>query len=371
MISKKRSFRDRDGLQTMLASLLCVLAGLLIGFLILLIINPQGAWGGMTAILKNFLNYPGKGAMKYLGQTLVRTVPLLLCSLSVLFAYKVGMFNIGVAGQFTAGACVATYAALAWGCPWYVCLVLAMIVAALLGAVAAVLKLAFNVNIVISGIMLNWITLYLTNWILTGLKNPGSPKVKYIQTVNPSALLPKLGLDKLFANEKTVTIAIPLAIIVTIAVFVVLSKTTFGYELKATGLSMNAAKYAGMNENRNIIMAMAIAGALAGMGAALLYLTDIDQWDASATSVPAVGFSGIAVAFLGGLNPFGALIAAFFIEHITMGGGALGMYNYPDQVTELISSIIIYLCAFTGFFKYVIRTRAAKKAAINVKGGKE
>ena len=147
-----------------------------------------------------------------------------------------------------------------------------------------------------------------------------------------------------------------------IIVAVILSKTTFGYELKATGMNANAAKYAGMNEKRNIILAMAIAGALAGLGATLLYLTDIDQWQTTATSVPAVGFSGIAVAFLGGLNPFGTLFAALFIQHITLGGGLLAAYNYPHEVASLISSIIIYLCAFAGFFKYVLRNRFLKKA---------
>ncbi len=365
----KRSFRDREGLQTVLASVLCVVAGLLIGFLILLIIDPRHAGEGILAIVSNFFSFPGKLSLKYLGQTLVRTVPLLLCALSVLFAYKVGMFNIGVAGQFTAGACMALYAALAWNCPWYICLILAVVGGALLGALTAVLKLAFNVNIVISGIMLNWITLYLANWILTAVKDPGSPYTKSIQSVNPPALLPKMGLDKLFFNEKTATIAIPLAIIMAVAVFVVLHKTTFGYELKATGLSMHAAKYAGMNENRNIIVAMAIAGALAGMGAALLYLSGIEAWQTTATSVPIVGFSGIAVAFLGGLDPFGAVISAFFIQHITMGGGNLDTRYYSPQMADLIAGIIIYLCAFAGFFKFVIRTRPCKKSAETTEGG--
>ena len=355
----------------MLASLLCVLGGLVIGYLILLIIEPSGAWKAITAILSNFFSFPGKLMSKYLGQTLVRTVPLLMCALSVLFVYQVGMFNIGVAGQYTAGACAALYAALAWNCPWYVCLILAMAVAALWGAAAAALKLYFNVNIVISGIMLNWIALYLSNWILVGVKNPDGPYTKNLQTVNPSALLPKLGLDSLFGNEKTVTIAIPIALIMAIAVWVILTKTAFGYELKATGLSMNSAKYAGMNEKRNIILTMAISGAMAGMGAALLYLSGMEAWQTTATSVPAMGFNGIAVAFLGGLNPFGAIIAAFFIEHITIGGGNIDLRVYSPQISDLIASLIIYLCAFTGYFKLVIRNRLLRKSDRRLKGGND
>ena len=363
MNRKTRSLAERDGLQTMIASLLCIVAGLFLGYLVLLIINPKGAWDAIVAILSNFFSFPGKLMMKYLGQTLVRTVPLLLCSLSVLFAYQVGMFNIGVAGQYTAGACIALYAALAWNAPWYVCLVLAIAVAAVWGSIGAFLKLYFNVNIVISGIMLNWISLYLTNWILTGVKNPNGPYTKSLQTVNPSALLPKMGLNTLFNNEKTVTIAIPLAIIIAIAVWVVLNKTVFGYELKATGYSMNAAKYAGMNEKRNIVMTMVIAGALAGTGAALLYLSGIEEWQTTASSVPAMGFNGIAVAFLGGLNPFGVILSSFFIQHITTGGGNIDLSVYSPQISDLIASLIIYLCAFTAFFKLMIRNRLRKKAA--------
>ena len=94
----RRSLADRDGLQTLIASILCIIFGLLLGYVVLLIIDPTNAWDGMIAVLKNFMNYPGDASTRYLGQTLARSVPLLLCALSVLFAYKVGMFNIGVAG---------------------------------------------------------------------------------------------------------------------------------------------------------------------------------------------------------------------------------------------------------------------------------
>ena len=146
-------------------------------------------------------------------------------------------------------------------------------------------------------------------------------------------------------------------------------KTTFGFQLKATGSNINAAKYAGMSEKRNIILAMAISGAMAGMGAALLYLSGIEAWKTTATSVPAMAFNGIAVAFLGGLNPFGAIIAAFFIEHITIGGGGIDTRVYSQEISELIASIIIYLCAFTGFFKLMIRNRVQRKADKKLKGG--
>jgi simple sugar transport system permease protein len=359
-VNKKSSLIRNDGFQTLLASLACILGGLIIGYVVLLVIEPSGAFDAIIAVMKSFLRYPGASKMKYFGQNLVRTVPLLMCALSVLFAYKVGMFNIGAAGQYVAGACAALYAALAWNMPWYVCLLLAMVAGALLGAISGALKTMCNVNVVISGIMLNWITLYLTNVILTGVKAPNSPYTKGLLGNNPDALLPSMGLKSLFSNEKSVTIAIPLAIIMAIVVWVILNKTKFGYELKATGNNYNAAKYCGMKENRNIILSMMISGALAGMGAGLLYLTGIEEWETTISSVPAMGFNGIAVAFLGGLNPIGSILSAFFIQYITFGGGNVDLQVYCSQISGLISALIIYLCAFVVFFKFFIQTLIRK-----------
>lgn len=378
-MKQHNSLLRRDSFQTLLASLLCVLGGLVIGYLVLLLIEPSGAWEAIVAVMKNFLRYPNAQLrLKYLGQTLVRTAPLLMCALSVLFAYKVGMFNIGAAGQYVAGACAALYVALQLKMPWYVCLLAGMAAGALLGVISGALKTYCNVNVVISGIMLNWIALYLTNLILGVVKNPASPYTKSLVSVNSDALLPKAGLDKLFSNEKTVTIAIPLALLCTVVVWVILNKTKFGFELKATGFNYHAAKYCGMKENRNIILTMLISGALAGLGAGLLFLTGIEEWETTLSSVPGMGFNGIAVAFLGGLSPIGSVLSAFFIQHITTGGGNVDLQVYCSQISSLISSLIIYMCAFVAFFKFFIQTRIRKsderkaaKAAEIKEGGAE
>ena len=373
MKKENTSLLRRDSFQTLLSSLVCVLGGLIVGYLVLLFIEPRGASEAIFAVMKSFFRYPGSLKLKYFGQTLVRSVPLLMCALSVLFAYKVGMFNIGVAGQYVAGACAALYAALAWNLPWYLCLILAMAAGAVLGAAAGFLKTRCNVNVVISGIMLNWIMLYLTNLLLGTVKSPTSPYTKSLQGTNPGALLPTLGMGRFFNNERSVTIAIPLAVIMAVLIWVVLNKTKFGYELKATGNNYNAARYAGMRENRNIILTMMIAGALAGMGAGLLYLTGIEEWETTIASVPAMGFNGIAVAFLGGLSPLGSILSAFFIQYITFGGGNVDLQVYCSQISSLISSLIIYLCAFVAFFKFFIQARIRrndeKKAAEAKEGG--
>ena len=174
------------------------------------------------------------------------------------------------------------------------------------------------------------------------------------------------------------TIAIPLAILMAVLVWVILNKTKFGYELKATGFNFNAAKYCGMKENRNVILTMVIAGGLAGMGAGLYYLTGIEDWETTISSVPGMGFNGIAVAFLGGLSPFGSILASFFIPPITTGGGNVDLTIYSPQISSLISSLIIFLCAFSGFLKERLQAslrkgderRAARaKLAEEQKGG--
>ena len=360
----KKNLLKNEGVQSLLASLLCIVLGLFLGFVVLLFINPNGAVEAILTVIKNFLTYSKPATqMKYLGNTLVKTAPLLMCSLSIIFAYKVGLFNIGAAGQYCAGVGMALYAALAWQAPWWVCLLAAMAAGALLGAVSGLLKAYCNVNEVISGIMLNWITLYLVNMLLTLVKEETSPYTFQLATHAPKALIPSLGLGALFNNNQYVTIAIPLSVIMAVVVWVVLDKTRFGYELRATGNNKNAAKYCGMAEKRNIIVTLIIGGALAGMGAALLYLTGFEQWQCSTSSVPAMGFNGIAAAFLGGLHPVGAVLSSFFIQHITIGGAYVDKTMYCAQISDLISAIIIYLCGFVLFMKHVMNLGIAKSEA--------
>ncbi len=359
----------RSGFQSLVASLLCIIIGLLIGYIVLLMINPSGAGNAISTIIENFFTYKKpKTQLKYFGSTLVKTAPLIMCSLSVLFAYKAGLFNIGVAGQYVVGAGASLYFALAFGMPWYVCLIAAILAGALLGAISGLLKAVCNVNEVISCIMLNWISLYLVNILLSQVKEPTSPYTFVLSSANPDAVLPSMGLSSLFSKNQYVTIAIPLAVIVAILIWILLEKTKLGYELKATGFNKNAAKYCGMKEKKNLVLTMAIAGGLSGMGAALLFLTGFEQWSCTQSAIPATGFNGIAAAFLGGLNPIGAIFSSYFIQHITVGGAYVDKTMYSAQISDLISSLIIYLCGFVFFFKYALNKRldqrAEKKAAL-------
>ena len=379
-MKQNKNILKNPGVQSLLTSLLCILLGLFIGYLVLLLINPTGAWGAITNVMKNFLTYSSaKAQLKYLGNTLVRTAPLLMCSLSVLFVYKVGLFNIGAAGQYVAGACACLYAALYLHWHWLPCMLLAIAAGALLGVISGLLKSSFNVSEVISGIMLNWIALYITNMLLTNVKEATSPYTYQLKAEGPQAILPQISLSKLLSGNQYVTIALPIAIVCAVVIWVVLSKTLFGYELKATGNNPNAAKYCGMAEKRNIILTLAIGGALAGLGASLLYQTGYEQWQCTYSSVPSMGFNGIAAAFLGGLSPIGSIFASFFIQHITAGGAYVDKSLYCSQISDLISAIIIYLCSFVLFFKTVLSSwiarheekKARKAAQAAGKGGEQ
>ena len=316
--------------------------------------------------------------LKYFGNTLVKTAPLLMCALSVLFAYKVGLFNIGAAGQYVAGACACALCALAWSMP-LACVPAGggRLPARLLGVRRpALLKAYCNVNEVISGIMLNWIGLYTTNMILTNVKEDTSPYTLQMKSFGKQAILPSLGFDKLLGDNKYITMAIPLSVLLAIVVWIVMEKTMFGYELKATGLTRMPRNTAVCRKSATRSSRSSSQVRWPASAASLLYQTGYEQWQCTASSVPAMGFNGIAATFLGGLNPIGTIFASFFIQHITAGGAYVDKSIYCSQVSDLISSLIIYLCAFVLFLKtamnrwiFLHEERKAKKAAKTEKGG--
>ena len=355
-------FFKNKGVQSLLASLICIVLGVLVGFIVLLLMNAKGAGTAITNLLKNFFFYPGaESRMKYFGTTLVKTAPLLMCALSILFAYKTGLFNIGAAGQYCIGVCSCLFGALYLKLPWYVSLLMAVASGALFGMIVGFLKAYCNVNEVISGIMLNWISLYITNSVLMTVKESTSPYTTKIMAANSGALLPRLGaINGFFGDNQYITIAVPIAIALAVIVWILLEKTKFGYELKATGFNKNAAKYAGMAEKRNMIVTLIFAGALAGLGASFYYQTGIEQWEVTATSVPGMGFNGIAATFLGALNPIGTIFSSYFLQHITDGGTHINNMLYGSQIAGLISAVIIYLCGFVLFVKHAMSKLAIR-----------
>lgn len=285
-----------------------------------------------------------------------------MCALSILFSYKVGLFNIGAAGQYCVGAALSLYAALGLGWSWLPCML-----AAILGRRAAGRDLGpsqvllqrqrghFRHHAQLDRAVSDQYAPYARK------RGRQPPILRFLATPTPPLCCRRSASARCSTRTKYVGLAIPLAVVMAVIVWIVLDKTKFGYELKATGLNKNAAKYCGMAEKRNIILSLMISGALAGMGAAMLYLTSYEQWQCSSSSVPAMGFNGIAAAFLGGLNPIGSIFASFFIQHITAGGAYVDKSMYCAQISDLISALIIYLCGFVLFMKNVMSSIAARR----------
>ena len=237
------SEKTKDVLLSIFASLLCIVIGLLVGLIILYCINAENALDGFSRIIKGGFYLKPKG----IGSEIAQATPLIMTGLSVAFAFKTGLFNIGAAGQYTLGVFGALYFALILQMPWYVCLLAAMVCGAIWGAVPGIFKAYFNVNEVITSIMFNWIGLYLVNELMystvSGMYDQKTTRTYKLSSAAPQSLIPDCGMSAVFKTSST-TIAIFIAMAIAIIMYVVLNKTTFGYELKACGFNKDAAKYA-------------------------------------------------------------------------------------------------------------------------------
>lgn len=359
-----------------LSSLFAIAAGLLLGFIILLISNPSEALSGFVTILTGPLTHGAKGV----GQVFYYATPVILTGLSVGFAFKTGLFNIGASGQFIVGAFAAVVVGIKGealgGAQWIAALSAAVLAGAIWGAIPGLVKAYFNVNEVIACIMTNYIGMYMVNYLVSTNKTLYDKIHNYSKSVADTANIPKMGLDKIFADS-SVNGGFFIAVIAAVLIYILLEKTTFGYELKAAGFNKDASKYAGMNEKRNIVLSMAIAGALSALAGALLYLAGSGKHIEIVDALADEGFTGISVALLGLSNPIGILLAGIFIAYITAGGFYLQLLNFSTEVIDIIIAVIIYFSAFSLFVRVFItklqKRKTEKKASVDAdgKGGKK
>lgn len=334
------------------SSLICIAIGLIIGLIILICMSPQDAFIEFGTLICGGINYFG---IEGLFDILAKAAPLICCGLSVLFAYKTGLFNIGVAGQYVMGAFASLMFALQFNANWFVCLLMAAIFGAIWACIPGLLKSFCHVNEVISGIMCNWIGLFFMNYSFqTYLKSTVDiTQGSKTKLITGSSLLPDFGLRDVLGNN--FSIAIIVAIIMVVIIYIILNKTTLGYQLKASGLNKDATRYAGMNDKRNLIITMAIAGALAGLGAGLYYLAGIEQWSVqNSSSLPSMPWNGIVVAFIAQLNPIGVIFASLFTSLLFQGGMSMTQTIFPAEVGDLITGIIVYLSGLVAVIKILL-----------------
>jgi len=361
-MKKVRHFILAKGGMNALSSVLAVIAGLLAGFVILLVSNPSQAFGGFIAILIG-----GFSDMFNLGQVLYYAVPIIMTGLAVGFAGKTGLFNIGASGQFTCGMFASIVVAINFSSflpGWLLCLaaLLAGVLAgALWGMVPGMLKALCNVHEVIACIMMNYIGMYLVN-DLVKRTNVYDQLRNMTSRVPAGANLPTLGLEKVFSTlteegssrPSSIGSGILIAIAVCILIYIILEKTRFGYELKSCGFNPEAARYAGINENRGVILSMAIAGALAGMGGAMVALAGAGRGISVVDTLAPEGFNGIPVALLGLNNPIGIMFSGTLIAYLTQSGFLLQKMNFAPEIIDIIVSVIIYFSALALLLKGLI-----------------
>lgn len=350
-----------------LSSVFAIIIGLLVGFLILLICNPGQALPGFATILTGAFTHGAKGV----GQIFYYSTTIILTGLSVGFAFKTGLFNIGASGQFIVGGFGAVYVGVMCknlgSIHWVVALLAGVLFGALWGLVPGLLKACFNVNEVIASIMMNYIGMYAVNWFVKSYKPIFNNIRNESKPVLSTANIPKMGLDKLFPDS-SINGGFLLAVVAVILIYVILDKTTFGYELKAVGYNRDASRYAGINEKRSIILSMVIAGAISGLAGACLYLAGTGKHIEIVDTIADEGFTGISVALLGLCHPIGILFAGIFIAYLTAGGFYLQLFEFSTEIIDIIVAIIIYFSAFALIVKLLIQKFERNRMDKNVQG---
>ena len=347
----------KEGFRSIIASLISIIIGLVAGFIIMLCIQPQYSLNGLWTLVST-----GLSDASLFGRALYRATPMIFSGVAIAFSFKLGLFNIGITGQVTIGAFCSLLAGLS-GVNWFLCMLIGAIVGAIAGFIPGWLKAKFNVNEVLSGIMLNWVIYYMIG-IFGNTAVPSSFKDKTtpseLMMMPASGQMPSLGIPQM----EGVSVGLIIAIVFVIGIFVVLNFTTFGFELQMTGRNKSASKYAGVNQTKSIILSLTISGALAGICGYMLYADPGSptkfMWSSDSNTLLNDGFNGISVSLIAQNSPIGCIFSSIFLTLIDASKNSLrtisdGFYNI--HYTELIKSVIIYVAALSSFFNLMLINR--------------
>lgn len=393
MKEKWSALMEKDGAKTVVASLISIFIGLLVGCVIVLIVgltNPAlgsgSVWDGIRLVLGGILS-TGRDAVGNLtfgfnpanvGNMLFRATPLILTGLSVAVAFKTGLFNIGAPGQYLMGTMATLVVALSiptTSVPapivWLLSFLAGILAGAVWGAIPGLVKALLNINEVLACIMTNWIAANLVTWIFDesiwrNMEENG--KTGYIyKTARNGVETAKWGLDVIFPGSQ-VNWGIIIAAVLAVLVYIFITKTTMGYELVSCGSNRHAARYAGINDKRNIVLSMAIAGGLSGAAASLYYLSGNTEFFWSTyQSLPATGFNGIPVALLANSNPIAIIFTGCFMSMLNIAGQQLtNLTGYNEYITDVIIAAIVYLSAFSLVIKMLLTGRKKHKPAASI-----
>lgn len=342
------------GFRNILIPVISVLLGIIAGTLIMIgtgydpIAAYVALWNGAF------------GDSFYLGETIRQVTPYILAGLSVGFAFKTGLFNIGVEGQLLVGWLASVWVGVAFDLPKIIHLPLAVLAAALAGALWAfipgLLKAKFRVHEVIVTIMMNYIALHVTNYLIKTVLSGGSDRT---EAIKESASLRSTFLEGL-TDYSRLHWGIIIALLCAFIMWFILEKTSKGFELKAVGFNQHASQYAGMSVNANIIQSMVIAGAFAGLAGAMEGIGTFG-YAAIKGGFTGVGFDGIAVALLGANNPVGILFAALLFGSLKVGSLNMPLESgVPNELVNIIIALIVFFVASSYMIHWLIE-RFSKK----------
>ncbi|MDO4965158.1 MAG: ABC transporter permease [Lachnospiraceae bacterium] len=356
--------------QSFTIPVLAILIGLIVGGIIIAITgsNPFKAYYNILqgCGLAKKPSYGGKKGMITDFMEFVNYVtPMILAALSFAVSMKAGLFNIGISGQMMAAGFISTilvgYSELNAFVARPLVVLIGFIVGALVGGLVGYLKYQFNINEVVSTIMINYIFRYIiTFFINTYYVDPVS---RQSVLINPSA---RLSLLKVRVGDYKMTIPLGfiVAILAVVIIYILMEKTKTGFEIKAVGLSRNAAKYSGINVGKNIILAMVISGGLAGLAGVTYHLGYVGSIQPN--TLISTGFDSIAVSLLGNNNPFGIILSSFFISGLDAGSTYMTSSSGVEfEIAKVISGVILVFSACSSYIKLIVNRKRDEIVAAN------
>lgn len=347
----------KSGVKSVGTSFIAIIAGMIISVIFVAIANSMGLIDA-TSLLFGSIWEGSFGQKTQLVETLVFTTPLIFTGLAHAVAFKTGLFNIGVEGQFIIGMFVASIVGLIPGIPKPIHIVLVLaagtICGALWAAIPGYLKAKVGTNEVVNTIMMNFIAMYLSNYFVMGMfKKEGTVSTDIIQD---SAML-----SRFLGEDYRLNTGIFIALILVGVIYWLLWKTTTGYEIRAVGSNPHAAEYGGISIKKNIILAMAISGAIAGLGGAI-HVAGVQHQSMQLFGFTNIGMDGIAVALVAKSNPIGVIFSAVLFGALNLSSGTLMLNGIPKTISYLIQGVIILFIAGDYVFKLMAEKKKKKEA---------
>ena len=361
-IHKKRNLRELLMSSDAAISVLVVLLGFLCGTILILLVgrNPVGMYKAIIQVVSGYNIDRGRFYVRYVGEWLAQSMPFILCGLSMGFAARVGLFNIGGEGQYVVGLTVAQiFALMGPQLPvlhWLIALALAMMAGAFWGGIVGWLKARFEVSEVVATIMLNYIALYASRILIMGI--PGTNTYK-TPDYPSTALLGSSFLEKI-TKGSMLNLGLIFVILSVIIYWFVIEKTRLGFALRATGFNKEAARCSGIPVVKSIVLSMAIAGAFAGLAGGIVALGSF-KFGRVLSGNDGYGFAGIAVGLVGNNTALGTLLAGLLFGMLSSAQPLMESNRIPKEITFIIQGLVVVFIAIRVGFRIFIQYSMKKK----------